>query len=140
MRGDGLEEKLRAGLVVDGDEGEGGVVFVGKAGGAAAGDVSSADSAALGDVVAVAGHGCLHAVAAGDLTELAAKVEPKGIKVGSYPRWGKKKNVVTLVGTDREYMDSLIDEVAKGVDGKRVQSESEDDTDGEEEVKLDKDA
>lgn len=35
---------------------------------------------------------------AGYLTELAAKVEPKGVKVGSYPRWGKKTNTVTLVG------------------------------------------
>ena len=32
------------------------------------------------------------------LTELAARVEPNGVKVGSYPRWGKKKNTVTLVG------------------------------------------
>lgn len=32
------------------------------------------------------------------LTELAARVEPKGIKVGSYPRWGKAHNTVTLVG------------------------------------------
>ena len=77
---------------------------------------------------------------AGYLTELAAKVEPKGIKVGSYPRWGKKRNVVTLVGTDREYMDSLEDEVAKGVEGRRVQKEGEDDTDDEEDVKKDKDA
>ena len=42
---------------------------------------------------------------AGYLTELAAKVEPKGIKVGSYPRWGKKRNSVTLVGRDKEYME-----------------------------------
>jgi hypothetical protein len=32
------------------------------------------------------------------LTDLAARVEPKGIKVGSYPRWEKKRNTVTLVG------------------------------------------
>ncbi|KAK7417572.1 hypothetical protein QQX98_004538 [Neonectria punicea] len=32
------------------------------------------------------------------LTELAARVEPRGIKVGSYPRWGKSRNTVTLVG------------------------------------------
>jgi molybdopterin-biosynthesis enzyme MoeA-like protein len=32
------------------------------------------------------------------LTELAEKVEPKGVKVGSYPRWGKARNTVTLVG------------------------------------------
>lgn len=32
------------------------------------------------------------------LTELAGRVEGKGVKVGSYPRWGKKRNTVTLVG------------------------------------------
>jgi molybdopterin-biosynthesis enzyme MoeA-like protein len=32
------------------------------------------------------------------LTELAQRVEPKGVKVGSYPRWGKSRNTVTLVG------------------------------------------
>ncbi|ETN42122.1 uncharacterized protein HMPREF1541_04062 [Cyphellophora europaea CBS 101466] len=74
------------------------------------------------------------------LTELAKKVEPKGIKVGSYPRWGKKRNVVTLVGTDREYMNILEEEVAKGVEGKRVEVEGEDDTDAEEDIKKDKDA
>jgi hypothetical protein len=35
---------------------------------------------------------------AGYLTELAKKVEPHGVKVGSYPRWEKKRNTVTLVG------------------------------------------
>lgn len=74
------------------------------------------------------------------LTQLAAKVEPKGIKVGSYPRWGKNKNVVTLVGNDRDYMDSLEAEVATGVGGRRVLVEGEDDTDDETDVKKDKDA
>jgi molybdopterin-biosynthesis enzyme MoeA-like protein len=74
------------------------------------------------------------------LTELAAKVEPKGVKVGSYPRWGKNRNVVTLVGKDREYMDTLEAEVAEGVRGKRVLVEGEDDTDDETDVKKDKDA
>ena len=32
------------------------------------------------------------------LAELAARVEPKGVKVGSYPRWKSKSNTVTLVG------------------------------------------
>lgn len=59
------------------------------------------------------------------LTELAAKVEPKGIKVGSYPRWGKGRNTVTLVGRDKEYMDSLIPEVEKNVDGVKVMAEDE---------------
>ncbi|KAK5144737.1 MoaB/Mog domain-containing protein [Cryomyces antarcticus] len=63
------------------------------------------------------------------LTELAHKVEPKGIKVGSYPRWGKSRNTVTLVGRDKEYMDSLVAEVEKGVEGRRVATEGEDDED-----------
>ncbi|KMU75938.1 molybdopterin binding domain containing protein [Coccidioides immitis RMSCC 3703] len=61
------------------------------------------------------------------LTDLAARVEPRGIKVGSYPRWGKKRNTVTLVGTDLEYMESLVDEVEKNVQGRRVSREDEDD-------------
>ena len=39
------------------------------------------------------------------LTELAAKVESRGIKVGSYPRWGRKRNTVTLVGRDKQFME-----------------------------------
>lgn len=65
------------------------------------------------------------------LTELAAKVEPRGIKVGSYPRWGKGKNTVTLVGRDKDFMESLILEVEKGVEGRRVMTEDEDDEPGE---------
>ncbi|SLM35061.1 molybdopterin binding domain protein [Lasallia pustulata] len=59
------------------------------------------------------------------LRELAAKVEPKGVKVGSYPRWGKGRNTVTLVGRDKEYMDSLIPEVEKNVQGIKVTTEDE---------------
>ncbi|KAI9728602.1 MAG: hypothetical protein M1834_007630 [Cirrosporium novae-zelandiae] len=66
------------------------------------------------------------------LTELSHKAEPRGVKVGSYPRWGKSRNTVTLVGTDKEFMESLVSEVEKGVSGKRVQVEDEVDTDGEE--------
>lgn len=65
------------------------------------------------------------------LTELAARVEPKGVKVGSYPRWGKKHNTVTLVGRDRELLESLVAEVEKNVEGKRVKEEGENDTDVE---------
>lgn len=61
------------------------------------------------------------------LTELAAKAEPKGIKVGSYPRWGKSRNTVTLVGKDKTFMESLVPEVEKGVQGRRVTQEGEDD-------------
>ncbi|TVY89379.1 Uncharacterized protein LAWI1_G002995 [Lachnellula willkommii] len=61
------------------------------------------------------------------LTELAGRVEAKGVKVGSYPRWGKKRNTVTLVGRDQEFLESLVAEVEKNVDGKRVSVEGEDD-------------
>lgn len=79
------------------------------------------------------------------LTELAAKVEPKGVKVGSYPRWEKNRNTVTLVGRsvvqsaqshvhcqvinvihrDRDYLESLVAEVEQGVQGLRVNKEDE---------------
>jgi len=61
------------------------------------------------------------------LTELAAKSEPRGVKVGSYPRWGKDHNTVTLVGRDVEFMESLVPEVEKNVNGKRVDVEGQDD-------------
>jgi molybdopterin-biosynthesis enzyme MoeA-like protein len=64
------------------------------------------------------------------LTELSGKVESKGIKVGSYPRWGKSRNTVTLVGKDKEYMEGLVKEVEEGVKGRRVQQEGEDDDSG----------
>lgn len=62
---------------------------------------------------------------AGYLTELAARVEPRGIKVGSYPRWGRQRNSVTLVGKDKAYLDSLIEEVEKNIEGRRVDQEDE---------------
>jgi hypothetical protein len=64
---------------------------------------------------------------AGYLTELAAKVAPKGVKVGSYPRWGKQNNSVTLVGKDKEYLESLVPEVEQNIQGKRITVEGEDD-------------
>lgn len=63
------------------------------------------------------------------LTELSGKVESKGIKVGSYPRWGKSRNTVTLVGKDKDFMESLVPEVEKNVEGHRVENESDDDDD-----------
>lgn len=67
---------------------------------------------------------------AGYLTELSGKVESKGVKVGSYPRWGKSRNTVTLVGKDKEFMESLVREVEAGVKGRRIQVEGEDDEEG----------
>ncbi|KAK1965101.1 molybdenum cofactor synthesis domain-containing protein [Colletotrichum sublineola] len=63
---------------------------------------------------------------AGYLTQLAAKVELKGVKVGSYPRW-EQNGTVTLVGRDQAYIESIVDEVVQGVQGKRVTVEGEDD-------------
>jgi len=60
------------------------------------------------------------------LSQLAARTEPKGVKVGSYPRWGKEHNTVTLVGRDVPFMESLVDEVEKAVQGRRVAVEGED--------------
>lgn len=68
------------------------------------------------------------------LTELAAKVEPRGVKVGSYPRWGKKRNTVTLVGADKEFLESLVGEVEEGVQGKQVSREDELDPTGPDQV------
>ncbi|KAI0150331.1 molybdopterin binding domain-containing protein [Xylariaceae sp. FL1272] len=67
---------------------------------------------------------------AGYLTELAARVAPHGVKVGSYPRWGKRNNTVTLVGRDQAYLESLVPEVVANVDGKRISVEGEDDEPG----------
>ncbi|OQN97346.1 hypothetical protein B0A48_16410 [Cryoendolithus antarcticus] len=67
---------------------------------------------------------------AGYLTELSNKVESKGVKVGSYPRWGKSRNVVTLVGRDQDFMESLVAEVESNVKGRRIQVEGEDDDSG----------
>lgn len=61
------------------------------------------------------------------LTELAKKVEPQGVKVGSYPRWGKSRNTVTLVGKDQAFLDSIAPEVAENVKGRVVKTEDEDD-------------
>lgn len=61
------------------------------------------------------------------LTELAGRAEARGVKIGSYPRWGKPRNTVTLVGRDLEYMESLVPEVERAVQGRRVQVEGEDD-------------
>lgn len=66
------------------------------------------------------------------LTELAAKVELKGVKVGSYPRWGRSRNSVTLVGRDKEYMESLVAEVEHGISGVRVDREEDADESADE--------
>ena len=62
---------------------------------------------------------------AGFLTELQERVDARGVKVGSYPRWGKGTNTVTLVGKDEEFLESLVEEVEKAVQGLRVKEEGD---------------
>jgi molybdopterin-biosynthesis enzyme MoeA-like protein len=68
---------------------------------------------------------------AGYLTRLQKAVDHKGVKVGSYPRWGSKRNTVTLVGKDREFMDGLVADVVKEVEGKRIEKDLPADSDTE---------
>src|SRR6201992_3799853 len=59
------------------------------------------------------------------LEELAQKVKDQGVKVGSYPNPNKdKNNTVDLVGTDKEYLESLVPEVEERVDGKLLTQEA----------------
>jgi len=59
------------------------------------------------------------------LTTLQERVAVKGVKIGSYPRWGLRRNTVTLVGTDKEFVESLVEEVERETAGKRVLDEAE---------------
>lgn len=59
------------------------------------------------------------------LTELQERVKDRGVKVGSYPRWGATNNTITLVGSDTEYVESLVEEVEKATRGTRVTVEGE---------------
>ena len=61
---------------------------------------------------------------AGYLGELARRVESKGVKVGSYPRWGGRGSV-TLVGRERGFLEGLVGEVVSEVRGMRVDGEGE---------------
>ncbi|QPG94968.1 hypothetical protein C2857_007440 [Epichloe festucae Fl1] len=64
-------------------------------------------------------------VSAGYLTTLAAKVKSLGVKVGSYPRWGKERNTITLVGSDLKVLEDLVPEVEENVQGRRVETVDE---------------
>ncbi|KAI5795666.1 3'-phosphoadenosine 5'-phosphosulfate sulfotransferase [Geopyxis carbonaria] len=75
---------------------------------------------------------------AGFLTALQEKVTERGVKVGSYPRWGKGRNTITLVGSDGEFIESLVKEVEEGCQGTRVENEA--DCDEEEEKEADRKA
>ena len=70
------------------------------------------------------------------LANLQERIESKGVKVGSYPRWEKKKNTVALVGRDLAYLESLVPELEKAIQGVRVQVEGEDDSDSAEEPAI----
>lgn len=94
-----------------------------------------ADTSGQGDYRVIISTPIPESGVAGYLTKLAKEVEPHGVKVGSYPRWGKKRNTVTLVGKDKAYIDSIISRVEEGVEGKVVGAEGEDDSGTEEDPK-----
>ena len=75
----------------------------------------------------------LEAEVAEYLTILQHRVDAMGVKVGSYPRWQKDRNTVTLVGKDLEYLEQLVGEVEREVQGRRVGVEGEDDSGTEQE-------
>lgn len=61
------------------------------------------------------------------LTALQERVKERGVKVGSYPRWGSERNTITLVGSDVAFIESLVEEVERETQGARVNVEGEDD-------------
>lgn len=59
------------------------------------------------------------------LTRLQGRVAERGVKIGSYPKWGKKMNTITLVGNDTEFVESLVEEVERETKGSRVTAEGD---------------
>lgn len=59
------------------------------------------------------------------LSDLQQKVTEKGIKVGSYPKGIGMGVMVSLLGRDVPYMESLVADVEKNLDGKRADNEAE---------------
>lgn len=59
------------------------------------------------------------------LGDLQKKVEPKGIKIGSYPKGLGTGVMISLLGRDVEYMESLVPDVEKNLDAKRANIEAE---------------
>ncbi|KAI5283756.1 hypothetical protein KEM54_001886 [Ascosphaera aggregata] len=57
---------------------------------------------------------------AGYLSKVSERVASHGVRVGSYPSWGKKRNTVVLTGRDLKYMEELVPEIERSVKGKRV--------------------
>ena len=96
-----------------------------------------ADQSGQGDYRVIISTPLPESAVAGYLTKLAGEVQSKGVKVGSYPRWGKKRNTVTLVGKDRVYIDSIVPEVESNIQGKVVRAEGEDDSEGEKDKEKD---
>lgn len=65
------------------------------------------------------------------LTDLQQRVRGRGVKIGSYPRWGMGRNTITLVGSDAGFIDGLVREVEAATQGTRVDDEASQDAPGE---------
>ncbi|BFZ55400.1 3-hydroxyanthranilic acid dioxygenase [Savitreella phatthalungensis] len=59
------------------------------------------------------------------LTALQKRVEGKGVKVGSYPRGVNAGVVVSLLGKDVAFLETLIPEVERELDGKQIDTTAE---------------
>ncbi|KAI1146967.1 molybdenum cofactor synthesis domain-containing protein [Nemania diffusa] len=64
--------------------------------------------------------------AAEDLRNFQQEVAPKGVNVGSYSRY-QKNNLVTLVGRDHDYIESIVPKAVDLFKGRQVAFEGEDD-------------
>ncbi|ODQ52200.1 Molybdopterin binding protein [Saitoella complicata NRRL Y-17804] len=58
------------------------------------------------------------------LTRLSERVEPQGIKIGSYPKW-QGGVMVSLIGREAQLTEELIGEVEREVQGRRADVEAE---------------
>ena len=65
------------------------------------------------------------------LGDLQLRVRGRGVKIGSYPRWGMKHNTITLVGCDADFIDGLAHEVEVATRGTRVDDKASQDAPGE---------
>lgn len=54
------------------------------------------------------------------LADLQKRLDAKGVKVGSYPRGVNAGVVVSLLGKDKAYLETLVPEVERQLEGKRL--------------------
>ena len=58
------------------------------------------------------------------LADLQKRVDAKGVKVGSYPKGIGMGVMVSLLGRDKNFLETLVEEVETALDGKRADNEA----------------